>query len=146
MTVECHSNMWETISSKLKEHGIDFDVQCESDSDEGFRAKVVCVAPDLSASVHEMGQTQRGETVMVRIDEETRHKLKAWVETGYFKSMSEAAALFIREGLKIRSSELGELGDALAGVEKAKEKLKKRAREIFGEENGEEEEKAEEEN
>ena len=69
---------------------------------------------------------------MVRIDEETRKVLDAWISTGYFKSRSEAAALFIREGLKIRSSELGKLKDAIKQVEKAKDKLRDKAQEVFG--------------
>jgi len=69
---------------------------------------------------------------MVRIDEETRKTLDAWVETGYFKSRSEAAALFMREGLKIRASELEKLKDALHQVAQAKNVLRDKASEIFG--------------
>jgi hypothetical protein len=55
------------------------------------------------------------------------------VETGAVKSRSEAAALFIKEGLKVRAKELEQLRGALKGVEEAKEKLRARAREVFGE-------------
>ena len=80
---------------KLKEKGIDIDGLCCADL-EGAAAKVICVAHDLGESVQEMCQTPRGEAIMVRIDEETRKTLDAWIETGYFKSRSEAAALFLR--------------------------------------------------
>ncbi len=57
-----------------------------------------------------------------------------WVETDAVKSKSEAAALFIKEGLKVRSRELDELTDAIDDVKKAKERLQSRAKKIFGEE------------
>jgi Arc/MetJ-type ribon-helix-helix transcriptional regulator len=97
--------------------------------------KVVCVAPDLGDSVREMGESPREHTVMVRVDQDTLRKIDAWVETGAVKSRSEAAALFIREGLKVRDSELSELEDALHKVEQAKKSLRARARTVFGEGN-----------
>jgi hypothetical protein len=69
----------------------------------------------------------------VRVDKETLRELDAWVETDAVKSRSEAAALFIREGLNVRSSELGELKDALDTVAKAKARLRDAARSVFGE-------------
>ena len=128
--------LWERIQSRLKEKGIDIDLP------EGFdicgdpcnwpRMKVVCVTPDLKESVEEMGRKQRDHVVMVRIDAETLESLDAWVATGAVKSRSEAAALFIREGLKVRSDELEQLRDALREVQEAQERLKNRAKEIFG--------------
>ena len=49
----------------------------------------------------------------------------------YFKSRSEAAALFLREGLKVRGSELEKLKDAIKLVEKAKSNLHAKARKIL---------------
>ena len=71
---------------------------------------------------------------MVRIDEDSSKSLDAWVEAGAVKSRSEAAALFIREGLKVRGSELEKLQDALEDVEAAKQRLRNQAKNIFGEE------------
>ncbi len=120
------------IKEKLKSKGIDIDIDHLKDSDES-RVKVVCVTPDLKKSVTELGKTPRGESLMVRIDENTRNDLDAWLETGYFKSRSEAAALFLKEGLKTRSDELAQLKDALENVQKAKSTLQDRAKSIFGE-------------
>ena len=53
--------------------------------------------------------------------------------TDAVRSRSEAAALFIREGLNIRSSEFGEMKDALDEVARAKERLREAARGVFGE-------------
>ena len=77
---------------------------------------------------------------MVRVDEDTRRKLDDWVGSGAVKSRSEAAALFIREGLKVRASELDKLGEAIQGVEEAKERLRKKARDVFGEQDSNAEE------
>ncbi len=93
---------------------------------------------DIGYSVSDIGYSD--QVLMVRIDEEATKKLDAWLETGAFKSRSEAAALFIREGLKVRARELGELEEALKGVEAAKDRLKAKAREVF-DPSGEESEK-----
>lgn len=98
----------------------------------------VRVTPDFKKSVNEMGRATRDQVVMVRIDKDTREALDAWVATGAVKSRSEAAALFIREGLKVRGSELDELRDALRDVEKAQENLRRKAATVFGQEDGEE--------
>ena len=125
------SRLWETIRAQLKEKGIDLNASCCGGRD-GAKVKVVCVAPDLEACVAEMGQAARDQVVMVRVDEPTIKALDAWVDTGVFKSRSEAAALFIREGLKVRQAELDQLRDALKQVEQAKERLHAKAREVLG--------------
>ena len=119
------------IVEKLREQGIDPDNLC-CDNSEDSPVKVVCVASDLSDSFRELSRNPRGETIMVRIDEESRKTLDAWVQTGHFKSRSEAAALFLKEGLNIRSAELNELKDAIKQVEEAKKLLHDKAQNILG--------------
>jgi Arc/MetJ-type ribon-helix-helix transcriptional regulator len=126
-------DIWNLVQEKLKESGLELENFCCDDAT-GSRVKVVCIASDLRESFEEMGQFPRGQTVMIRTDEETSDTLDAWVETGYFKSRSEAAALFLREGLKLRASELKKLSDTLQQVKKAKERLHEKATEIFGKE------------
>jgi Arc/MetJ-type ribon-helix-helix transcriptional regulator len=128
-------DIWSLIREKLHAKGINLDTICSGDLG-NLGAKVVCVASDLRESVEEMSQISRGETVMVRIDLGTSKALDEWVETGYVKSRSEAAALFIREGLKVRAQELDKLRDALREVEEAKRNLRDRAEQIFGESKG----------
>ena len=128
------SNIFAAIAEKLETMGIDLGEELESglrDLEAGV--KVVCVTPDLGQSVREMGANPRDQTVMVRVDEGTRKRLDAWVETGAVKSRSEAAALFIREGLQVRAEELDELEDALRTVEEARKKLRAKAKTVFGE-------------
>ena len=129
------SGIWTKIKEELEARGIDLDTDCSDES--GFPIKVICMSGGLSDSLKEMGKTPRDQVLMVRCDEETTNKLDAWLETGAFKSRSEAAALFIREGLKVRASELDELEEALKGVEVAKDNLKAKAREVFDPSGGE---------
>jgi Arc/MetJ-type ribon-helix-helix transcriptional regulator len=69
---------------------------------------------------------------MVRVDSETNDALDSWVQTGAVKSRSEAAALFIREGLRVRADELERLKGALDEVEAARERLRQQANHVFG--------------
>ncbi len=119
------------IDEQLKKNGIDLKTISE-DCLSGIPFKVVCVASDLEDSLREMGEETRDQVVMVRIDDETTENLDDWVETGAVKSRSEGAALFIREGLKVRAEELARLKDALADVKAAKEKLREQAKDVLG--------------
>lgn len=124
------SKIWERIREELRDKGIDLDTGC-CETASGSPLRVVCMAGGLGDSLKEMGQTARDQVVMVRVDEGTSKKLDHWVETGAFKSRSEAAALFMREGLQVHARELQELDEALSGVEDAKERLRQRARQVF---------------
>lgn len=129
---EASSNdTWDWIQNELRGKGIDVEALscCAPDTS---CLKVVCVPTGLGQSLEELGQEVRDQVVMVRVDEDTRRKLDAWVASGAVKSRSEAAALFIREGLKVRASELDKLGEAIQGVEEAKERLRRKARDVFG--------------
>lgn len=123
------SQMWERIRELLRPMGVDLDC-CPPEN--SAQIKLVCVAPDLRGSVEQLSRTTRDQVVMVRVDAQTARELDAWVESGAVRSRSEAAAVFIREGLKVRSAELAALRDALDDVERAKARLRDRAREVFG--------------
>ncbi len=118
------------VEAKLKELGIDLSAICGEG--EAGKARVVCVAADLSGSLKELSGAARDQVVMVRVDDKTRRQLDAWVETGAVRSRSEAAALFIREGLKLREGELDGLAEALSELEKAKKRLHEEAALVFG--------------
>ena len=94
--------------------------------------KVVAVPLGLREGIDDLNTTPRDRVVMVRVDKDTSEALDSWVQTGALKSRSEAAALFMNEGLKIRSGELGQLKEGLEEVEEAKRKLHQRAREVLG--------------
>lgn len=119
------------VEQALENQGLNLDaLACGDDSDP--EVKVVCVAPNLASSMSELRQAARDQVVMVRVDEQVSQELDSWVETDVAKSRSEAAALFIREGLEVRRSELDQLKETLEDVSKAKEELRKKAQQIFG--------------
>ncbi len=121
---------WESIHERLQAEGLDPESLCCGPVIGAL--KLVCVPSSLNDSVEEVGASPRDQVVMVRVDDSTSSTLDSWVETGAVKSRSEAAAVFIREGLKVRAQELKELKNALADVEAAKTKLRKKAREVLG--------------
>lgn len=131
-------SLLESIQQELRENGIEVDLGSDSRvwswPKKSKRFKMVCVAPGLKDSVDELGKSPRDQVVMVRVDSETSEALDAWVETGAVKSRSEAAALFIGEGLRVRADELERLRGALKDVEDARERLRDQARQVFGEE------------
>ena len=125
-----------SIQENLRDAGLDVDLGGDSKiwswPKDSKRVKVVCVAPGLKDLVDELGKSPRDQVVMVRVDLETSDELDAWVETGAVKSRSEAAALFIREGLRVRADELERLRGALQDVEEARERLREQAAQVFG--------------
>ena len=123
-------SIWERVRTELAEAGVDIEKLGDRI---GGAVKVVFVTPDIKDSVDEMSKEQRDQALMVRVDADTLRQLDEWVKTEAVKSRSEAAALFIREGLKVRASELEKLQDALADVDLAKERLQEKVREVFGE-------------
>ena len=126
------SDMWTQVSKALEKHGIDFRIGLAGDGDPAD-CTVMCLAGDMKTTVAEMGRMSRDQVVMVRIDEQIKHALDDWVETGAVRSRSEAAALFMREGIKVRSGELDQLREALDDVGKAKQRLQDKARQVIGE-------------
>jgi len=125
------TTLLDQIAEQLRQQGIDLESLCCGDL-EGSRLKVVCVAPTLRDSVAELGRAARDQVVMVRLDEATTRKLDAWVETGALRSRSQAAALFIQEGLAVRDRELAALEEAIRGVDQAKQRLRAKAKEVLG--------------
>jgi Arc/MetJ-type ribon-helix-helix transcriptional regulator len=125
------TDLLKEISKALEDHGIDFRVGLGGEEDLA-NCTVMCLTGDMKTTVAEMGRAARDQVVMVRIDEETKNDLDAWIETGAVRSRSEAAALFIREGIKVRSGELEQLREALEDVSEAKKRLEERARQVIG--------------
>jgi len=133
------NNLIDSIVETIESLGIEIGDEIEESlRDIKGDWKVIGITPNLGESVREMGESPRDHTVMVRVDEDTSKRLDAWVEIGAVRSRSEAAALFIREGLQVRADELAELEEALQKVEKAKQSLRDKAKTVFGEESSDE--------
>ena len=137
-------DVWDVLRKELESHGIDTSkLSCGPGEcidlatviqglDLGGAVKVMCLSGTLRDSVDALGDSARDNVVMVRVDEDTVNSLDSWVEAGAVKSRSAAAALFIREGLKVRDSELQELKDALNDVDRAKQRLREKAEDVLG--------------
>ncbi len=125
------NDMWTQVSKTLEEHGIEFRIGIGGDGDLAD-CSVMCLAGDMKSTVAEMGRTSRDQVVMVRIDEDTKNALDDWVETGAVRSRSQAAALFMSEGIKVSSGELEQLREALDDVGQAKQRLEEKARQVIG--------------
>ena len=78
MTEASSNDLWGLIQSKLRDKGIDMEALscCAPDTS---CLKVVCLPIGLGQSLEELGQEVRDQVVMVRVDEDTRRKLDAWV-------------------------------------------------------------------
>ena len=94
--------------------------------------KVLCLSGTVSDSVEALSEAPRDQVVMVRLNRDAVEDLDAWVETGALRSRSEAAALFIREGLSLRSRELEALRGPLEEFRAARKRLKSVAEEVLG--------------
>lgn len=99
---------------------------------EGDGARVVVVRASMEDAVSALGRGGRDQVVMTRLDADTVRMLDRWVDAGVAKSRSEAAALFVREGLDLRRAELEELSGAINALEDAREALRLKARAIMG--------------
>ena len=106
------------------------DASLLEDGPEG--ARVVVVRASMEEAVNALGRGGRDQVVMTRLDAETVRALDRWVDAGVAKSRSEAAALFVQEGLKLRSAELEELSGAIDALEEARQALRSKARRIMG--------------
>jgi Arc/MetJ-type ribon-helix-helix transcriptional regulator len=126
-------NILDRIQDQLEELGVRLDLNKELELPNNV--KFFGVGLGLKDSVKEMNESPRDQVVMVRVDGDTARTLDDWVESGALKSRSEAAALFIREGLKIHADELNELRSALDDLETARERVRRKAKEVFGDTN-----------
>ena len=124
------SGIWEVVQQQLTAQGIDIEQLADIGDLKGC-VRAICVVPELSEGMRALGESPRDRVVMVRVDEESVQALDAWAEAGAVKSRSEAAALFIREGLALRSGELAELKKELDEVVAAKERLRARVRDVL---------------
>lgn len=122
--------LWQVIRDQLTRQGFDVDALDPANVDEDL-VHAICIVPDMGESVRKMAEFSREHVVMVRVDADTLEALDAWVRSGAVSSRSEAAALFIREGLRVRARELDQLRDALQEVEEAQRRLQDRVKQVL---------------
>lgn len=120
----------EQVRAALAAHGIDLaDLTC---ADGSTPVRVVVVAASLKDSLAGLSRHVRDQVLMVRVDAETVATLDRWVATGAARSRSEAAALFLREGLAVRAADLDAMAEAIDRLEAARRDLEVRAATLLG--------------
>ncbi len=67
----------------------------------------------------------RSNVVMTRLNDEDLRKIDALVEVEAFKSRSEAAAFFIKEGIKVRGDLFQKVQSTVEKIKELKEQAKK---------------------
>lgn len=72
----------------------------------------------------ESALSARDHVVMVRVNEDSLKSLDALVQSGIFKSRSEAAAFLISEGVKAQSSLFERISQRIAEIERLRSELK----------------------
>jgi hypothetical protein len=117
-----------SLHAALEDLGVDVNALLEG----GDGARVVVVQASMEDALKSLGSGSRDQVVMTRINTETAQALDRWVDAGIAKSRSEAAALFLQEGLKIRQPELDELSGALGALESARRAVKEKAQTLLG--------------
>jgi Arc/MetJ-type ribon-helix-helix transcriptional regulator len=72
----------------------------------------------------ESALSARDHVVMVRVNEDSLKSLDALVQTGIFKSRSEAAAFLISEGVKAQAPLFERIAERIKEIERLRDELK----------------------
>jgi Arc/MetJ-type ribon-helix-helix transcriptional regulator len=72
----------------------------------------------------ESALSARDHVVMVRVNDESLKKLDALVQSGVFKSRSEAAAFLISEGVKAQEALFNRISERITEIERLRSELK----------------------
>ena len=123
-----------SVQGLLDEHGVTASVQMPDLLDRGSSCRMICITGDLGTRRTQMKQQSRDNVMMVRVDDESIEALDSWIGAGVAASRSEAAALFIKEGLGLRGHELDQLRAPIDKVARAQKELREKARAILGDE------------
>lgn len=72
----------------------------------------------------ESALSARDHVVMVRVNDDSLNKLEALVQSGIFKSKSEAAAFLIVEGIKAQQALFSRIEDKISEIERLRNELR----------------------
>jgi Arc/MetJ-type ribon-helix-helix transcriptional regulator len=72
----------------------------------------------------ESALSARDHVVMVRVNDESLKKLDSLVQSGIFKSRSEAAAFLISEGIKAQDSLFRRISEKISEIERLRSELR----------------------
>ena len=86
--------------------------------------EVLGKATESISKAIESALSARDHVVMVRVNDESLRQLDALVQSGIFKSRSEAAAFLISEGIKAQEPLFGRIAERIKEIERLRSELK----------------------
>jgi Arc/MetJ-type ribon-helix-helix transcriptional regulator len=92
-----------------------------------FDAQVEKFAVKTAESIKKVidkAMVARNTVLTIRINDESKEKLRMLVDVGLFKSRSESAAFLIQEGIKSQEALFAKISTKLKKIDKIKDELK----------------------
>jgi Arc/MetJ-type ribon-helix-helix transcriptional regulator len=86
--------------------------------------EVLGKATESISKAIESALSARDHVVMVRVNDESLKQLDALVQSGIFKSRSEAAAFLISEGIKAQEPLFARIAERIKEIERLRSELK----------------------
>ncbi|HTX78767.1 MAG TPA: hypothetical protein VMC62_03825 [Longilinea sp.] len=117
------------IDAQARDVPVDGAAAAEPKKDEKVVSRPTTLKDTLK-SVENIGQTLgdalqgRGNVVMVRVNDETLHRLDMLVEAEITKSRSESAAYLISEGIKATEGLYARIGEVTDQIARLREQLR----------------------
>ena len=104
--------------NKEKKHHITLD-------DLGTQVEKIAVKTAESIKkVIDKAMVARNTVLTIRVNDESKEKLRMLVDVGLFKSRSESAAFLIQEGIKSQEALFAKISTKLKKIDKIKDELK----------------------
>ncbi len=94
--------------------------------------EVIKGATESIGKAIESALSARDHVVMVRVNDDSLHKLDALVQSGIFKSRSEAAAFLISEGVKAQEPLFDRIEEKIREITRLRSELKDSIKDVKG--------------
>ena len=86
--------------------------------------KIAVKTAESIKKVIDKAMVARNTVLTIRVNDESKEKLRMLVDVGLFKSRSESAAFLIQEGIKNQESLFAKISTKLKKIDKIKDELK----------------------
>jgi len=86
--------------------------------------KIAVKTAESIKKVIDKAMVARNTVLTIRVNDESKEKLRMLVDAGLFKSRSESAAFLIQEGIKSQEELFAKISSKLKKIDKIKDELK----------------------
>jgi len=86
--------------------------------------KIAVKTAESIKKVIDKAMVARNTVLTIRVNDESKEKLRMLVDVGLFKSRSESAAFLIQEGIKSQEALFAKISTKLKKIDKIKDELK----------------------